>query len=541
MRLAAGPAPRHHGASTVGRRLVPRYACPSTDRDSTEASLRRYDVCVIGGGPAGYAAAVRAWDYGQRVCLVEKGPLGGAGILNGALASKTLWELSRDYRRALRRDRGYVAESVEVDYQQVCHCVEGASAEKIGQLDRQLEALSQPTDRHPGSITRVAGTGSFLDPHTLFVQGTAPGEERRIAADRFVIATGSRPRALPGVVADGTFILTSDHIMKIDRFPESIVIVGAGVIGCEFATIFANFGQTKVYLIDRADRILPFEDHDVATLCAANLEAQGVTVHRKAHLMNLEVVDRHVEYTIRHETGGVETICVERALISIGRVPNTAGLELGQAGVALTDRGHIVDDDTRTSVPHIYAVGDVTLDLALVSVGEIEGRHCVDHMFGPAPSPLSYENISTIMFLDPEVAAVGLNELQAQKRRIPYRVAVYSYALVNRAIAMRATRGFIKLLVTDCDEMRLLGMRALGAHASTSIEAVSLMIRQNRSVRELAELLHPHPAITEALQDCVRMLLGRSIMKPHVFRSELRLSRVGYDGDGEPQSTSAEG
>lgn len=496
-----------------------------------------YDVCIIGAGPAGYAAAIRSWDYGKRVCVVEKGALGGAGILNGALASKTLWELSRDYRRALQRDRGYVAQSVEVDYQQVCHCVESATAEKIGQLERQMVALAEPTDRHPGSITHVPGTARFLDPHTLFVQGTDPGDEREIVADRFVIATGSRPRALPGVVPDGQYILTSDHIMRIESFPESIVIVGAGVIGCEFATIFANFGQTKVYLIDRADRILPFEDHDVASHCAANLEAQGVTVHGKVRLTELKVVDRHVEYTIQHETGGLETICVERALISIGRVPNTRDLDLDSAGVALTDRGHIVDDDTRTSVPHIYAVGDVTLDLALVSVGEIEGRHCVDHMFGEIDKPLSYENISTIMFLDPEVASVGLNELQAQKKRIPYRVAVYGYSLVNRAIAMRATQGFIKLLVTDCEEMRILGMRALGAHASTSIEAVSLMIRQERSVRELAELLHPHPAITEALQDCVRMLLDRSIMKPHVFRSELRLSRVGYADDGSPVAT----
>jgi len=138
------------------------------------------------------------------------------------------------------------------------------------------------------------------------------------------------------------------------------------------------------------------------------------------------------------------------------------------------------------------------------------------------------------MFLDPEVAAIGLNEQSAQRKRIPYRVAVYGYGLVNRAIAMRATDGFVKLLVTDDDDMRILGMRALGVHASTTIEAVSYMMHHGRSVRELAELLHPHPAITEGLQDCVRMLLGTSIYKPQVFRTELRLSRVGYDAAGRP-------
>jgi dihydrolipoamide dehydrogenase len=190
-------------------------------------------------------------------------------------------------------------------------------------------------------------------------------------------------------------------------------------------------------------------------------------------------------------------------------------------------------------VPNIYAVGDVTLDVALVSVGEIEGRHAAERITGKASGALAYDNLSTIMFLDPEVAAIGLNEQEAQKRRLPYRVAVYNYALVNRAIAMRATEGFVKLLVTDDDDMKILGMRALGVHASTTLEAVSYMIQHGRSARELAELLHPHPAVTEGLQDCVRMLTGSSIYKPAVFRSELRLSRIGYAEDGEAVASDA--
>lgn len=215
-------------------------------------------------------------------------------------------------------------------------------------------------------------------------------------------------------------------------------------------------------------------------------------------------------------------------------MPNTRGLDLEKAGIETSDRGYIVDTDTQTSVPHIYAVGDVTQDIALVNVGEIEGRHCIEKMYGEDVKPLSYQNISTIMFLNPEVAAIGMNEKQAQKERIGYRVAVYGYEMVNRAIAMRATDGFVKILTTDDDEMRILGMRALGVHASTTIEAVSLMIRHGRSARELAELLHPHPAVTEGVQDCVRMLLGTSIYKPEVFKTELRLSRISYgDEDGD--------
>lgn len=497
-----------------------------------------YDVCVLGAGPAGFAAAMRAWDFGKRVCLVERSTLGGAMIHNGALSSKTMWELSRDYRNALRRNRGYHVDHVEVDYAQVAYFVEQACAEKIHQMERQLAELRTPRPSRPGCIQLLHGTARFVDAHTVFVDSEVAGQERTVTADHFVIATGSRPRTLDTLPIDGRVVLTSDHLMALVRFPRSLVILGAGVVGCELATIFANFGQTKVYLIDQAPRILPFEDEDVARVCSKNLEAKGVTIHHGAKLVEMRTVDGEVEYTIEHPTGGLETITAEKALVSIGRVPVTGGLDLDKAGVQMGDKGQVVVDDTRTSVEHIYAAGDVTLDIALVNVGEVEGRHAVEKMFGALGEPLVYENLSTIMFLDPEVATIGMNELQAQQKRISYRVACYGYSLVNRAIAMRATDGFVKLLTTDDDEMRILGMRALGVHASTMIEAVSLMIRYGRSARDLAELLHPHPAVTEGLQDCIRMLLGTSIYKPHVFTSDLRLSRITYDPAGRTQTSS---
>ena len=194
----------------------------------------------------------------------------------------------------------------------------------------------------------------------------------------------------------------------------------------------------------------------------------------------------------------------------------------------------VSNNNMQTSVSHIYTIGDVSTDKALVSIGEIQGRYAIEHIYESTNNEEStnnkpsYDNLSTIMFLDPEVAAIGLNEQQAQDSRIPYRVSVYGYSLVNRAIAMRATDGFVKLLVTDDEDMRILGMRVLGAHASTTIEAVSLMMKQDRSVCDLAELLHPHPAVTEGVQECARMLLGTSIYKPQVFQSDLRLSRVTY-------------
>jgi len=495
-------------------------------------AVASYDVCVIGAGPAGFAAAMRLWDFGKRVCLVERGRLGGTGVHNGALSSKTLWELSCDYRCARRRDRGYVASDLQVHFDAVMQVVEEATGSKVAQMQRQLQALAEPRRESPGSITLVEGSARFVDPHTVEVSGASTGESRRIQADAFIVATGSRPRSLPDIEVDGQSIITSDHIGRLARFPRSLVVLGAGVVGCEFATIFANFGQTKVYVIDRAERILPFEDPDVARVCSTNLEAKGVTIHHRAKLVSMRAMDGEVEYTIEHPTGGRETIRVEIALVSIGRAPNTTGLGLEDIGIALDRGGHIVTESTRTNVPNVFAVGDVTLDVALVNVGEIEGRHAAELIAGHTDRPLRHDNLSTIMFLDPEVAAIGLNEQQAQERKIPYRVAVYDYSLVNRPIAMRATDGFVKLLTTDDDELRILGMRALGVHSSTMLEAISLMIQHSRSAKDLAELLHPHPAVTEGLQDCVRMLMGTSIYKPCVFQSELRLSRIGYAEGG---------
>ncbi|MEM7233770.1 MAG: NAD(P)/FAD-dependent oxidoreductase [Planctomycetota bacterium] len=486
-------------------------------------SDNKFDLCVIGAGPAGFAAAMRAWDFGKRVAIVERGRLGGAGVHDGALSSKTFWELSRDYRRVLREDRGYRVKGVELDFDAVSRCVNEACGEKTEQLRRQLEALENANEEHAGSIEHFSGNAEFTDAHHVLLRSESQ-DDLTITADHFVIATGSRPRLLDSIAVDGERILTSDHVSSLRDFPESLVILGAGVVGCEFASIFANFGQTKVYLIDRADRILPFEDEDVAGVCARNLEAKGVTIHHGAQLQEMKSVGDHVEYTIQDKSGRSETIRVDRALISVGRVPNTESLGLANAGVELDQRSYIVSDDTRTRQTNIYAVGDVTYDIALVSVGEIEGRHAVERMFAGETVPLRYDNLSTIMFLDPEVAAVGLNETQAREQGISYRAAIYGYSVVPRAIAMRATDGFLKVLVSDDNDMRLLGVRALGVHASTTIESASLLISQGRSVRDLAEILHPHPAVTEGLQDCVRMLCGASVYKPHVF-PELQVTR----------------
>ena len=477
-----------------------------------------WDLCVLGAGPGGYAAAMRAHDLGKRVVIVERGQVGGAGIHAGALSSKTMWHLSNDYACAARADRGYHSVGgLEVSYPSVIESVRTAVSERRSLLDRQLAHLAIPS-ANGGIVTLVRGSARFTSPTTVEVKRHDGGVES-IEATNFVIATGSRPRVPDGIPVDGEYVVTSDQIESFPSFPESMVIVGAGVVGCEYATIFANYGKTKIHIIDRQPRILPFEDEDVAEEVASSFESMGVVIHRASRLETLKVADGKVEYVITNADGKLETIRVERALVSVGRIPNTADLGLEAAGVKLDKSGGITVENTRSSVPHIYAAGDTTMDIALVNVAELEGRYAVESMFGLAPRPIRYEALSAIMFLKPEVASVGLNEIKARKQKIPYRVGVVANRLISRNIAMRETHGFIKVLASPGTH-RILGLRVVGPEASSTIQGIAFLIDQEATLEDIDHCVHPHPAITEGVQECARMLLGRSVMKVDVFGPE---------------------
>ena len=222
----------------------------------------KYDVCIIGCGPAGFAAAMRSHDFDNHVCIIEGAYVGGAGIHDGALSSKTMWELSKDFAIANKVDRGYRASNISVDYEKVRDNVFSAVREKEYQIRSQIETFSKK-EGSSKSLTLIEGWGKFSTDKTVIVT-KHDGEIVEIEANDFIIASGSHPRKHPQLEIDGKRIISSDHILKLKHFPREILIIGAGVVGCEFATIFAEFGQTKVHLLDSQDRVIPFEDDDVS-------------------------------------------------------------------------------------------------------------------------------------------------------------------------------------------------------------------------------------------------------------------------------------
>ncbi|MBN1971210.1 MAG: NAD(P)/FAD-dependent oxidoreductase [Candidatus Delongbacteria bacterium] len=486
--------------------------------------MENYDIAVIGCGPAGFAAAMRGIDYGKKVCLIEAGEIGGAGLMHGALTSKTMWELSKDYNTASRIDRGYRSSGLVVDFNEVKKKVINAAKIKQHQILSQIETFAKEKHKK-GSVTLIRGRAKILDSNTIDITGA---EVKSIKCNNIVIATGSRPRPLTGYAVDQKKILDSDSVLNLTKFPEKMLIIGSGIIGCEYATIFSNFKQTEVHLLDRSHRVIPYEDDDVSSFVSENLEDNGVIVHHTANLRDIRDKGEYLEVVLDYEDGHSQVLEVDVALIAVGRMPNVEGLGLENLGIDVDNRGFLNINDvcmlTNQKSCNIFAAGDITGNSALVSVAELEGRYAVQAIFDDNPTPIDYSNMSTIMFFRPAVAAVGMNEKMLKRHKIPYKAAFYHNNLVNRAIAMNNTTGFVKIMISDDGNDKILGMRAAGPQASAFIVSVAHLINQGNSLNEIMKTKYPHPSITEGFQDCMRLFKGTSIFKPEAFPEYIKLT-----------------
>ncbi len=482
--------------------------------------MEKYDVAIIGSGPGGFSAAMRAVDFGKKVCLIEGGHLGGAGIMNGALTSKAMWELSKDYAISGRVDRGYRSAGLTVNYKEVLASVKQAAKQRRLQMLSQIETYSESKEEGVGTLCLKYGHARFVDEHTLSI--THHNEKEQISATDIIIATGSRPRNLPGVEIDHKQIITSDDIMKLPDFPEKMLIIGSGIIGCEFATIFSNYRQTEVHLLDRQKRVIPFEDDDISFAISESLEANGVVVHHTSSLRTIRKREDYLEVVLDFEDGHCDVLEVDVVLVAIGRAPNSDDLGLENVGITPTSRGEL--DITRHCALdgfqncNIFAVGDVSIEgMKLYNAAELQGRHVIEALYAKEKLPLDYSNMATLMFFRPLVASVGLNEKMCQEKGIPYKVATYSNDLVNRAIAMRTKGGFVKILVSDDGKDHVLGMRAIGPQASSFITSISYLINQESSLKDAEKSIYPHPSITEGIQECLRVFDHKSVFKKEAF------------------------
>ena len=453
--------------------------------------IRAIDIIVIGAGPGGLSAAGSLALHGREVAVISDGHLMGYGI-EGAFKSKAAFEIANLYAHATTRPNLFTKSSAP-SYGAVKQGIEHAAKGLDATIQTRLDRLG---------IEVIQGRGRFIDANTIMV-----GDDF-IRANYIVIATGTVPRIFPGVAVDGHQVLTSDEIGGLNFLPKSLLILGAGIIGCEFASIFNELGS-KVKLVDTQDRILSSEDDDVGQFLSRELSMRGISVIHSCRFESMEVETNKVITSLSNG----EKIKTESVLFAVGRKPNINGLELRAAGVELNDRGYIqVSKNMKTNVPHIFAVGDVgqrctPTDIALVQVAEAEGR-CAAYSILNKEFTLHMDHVPYIIFTMPMIAGAGLSETVARERHGDIRVGKYPYGRNHRAHANYPPVGFVKLIVGPYGDDRILGIRAIGRDADGIVGAASIMIDQELPYTYVQNHIMPHPSLLECLQGAAHIIAG---------------------------------
>ena len=451
------------------------------------------DVLIIGGGPGGISAASKVVLQGKRAIIINDGPLMGYGI-EGAFKSKAGYEIAREYLHIKYRDDVFGQIPV-MDFSKLQMGIDRSAASLTSMLETRLQRLN---------VRVVRGKATFVDAHRVTVGG------KEFSGDHIVIATGTRPRILPNMSVDGRRVITSDQVINLSTSPESVLILGAGVIGCEFASMFNAVG-TEVHLVDTRANIMSNEDRDISEFITNAFDARDIHIIPSSRYQSHELQDDGVRTTLT--TGDIET---EIILLAVGRTPCTDNINLEATGVALDERHYIrIDANTRTNVPHIYAVGDigtrnVPSDLSLVHVAEAEGRCAAAHILG-TEYPQGLDHIPYIVFTVPMLAGAGVTESDVREHYGDVRVGKYPYARNHRAHAIQPPIGFVKLIVGPPGDDRILGVRAVGPNADAVVGAAAIMIERNLPYNYLLESIFPHPSLLECLKGSAHIIAGDAL------------------------------
>ena len=356
-------------------------------------------------------------------------------------------------------------------------------------------------------VTNFRGYGALVGPNRVLVQGD--GADAEVAAKNIIIATGSEPKTLPGCDIDGEFIITSDHALELDRIPRSMLVVGAGAVGVEFASIYSGFGA-QVTLIEVLPRIVPLEDEDVSKELRRAFLKQGIEVYTRARLEQARIVDGAVEVAFQTHKGDLKTARVDKLLMATGRAPNTKSIGLERLGIPISAGFIDVTDYMETAVPGIYAIGDVVSTPLLAHVASHEGVLAVERIAGKRPAPIRANQIPSCTYCEPQVASVGLTEAQAGSEGYHVRTGKFPFSALGKAMIEDATEGFVKV-VADERHGELLGVHMIG-HTVTELisEAVAAMGLEG-TVEDLIHTIHAHPTLAEATHEAVEDIYNGAI------------------------------
>jgi dihydrolipoamide dehydrogenase len=465
-----------------------------------------FDVTVIGSGPGGYVSAIRAAQMGLKVAVVERDPAGCGGtcLQRGCIPTKAmlhtadLWEEMKH-----GKDYGILADNLRIDFAQV----QSRKSRIVNRLSKGIELYLFKKNK----VTLVKGHGRLEGKGAVVVKGEAG--ETRLQTKNVLLATGSKPRSLPFLPIDGTAILTSDELLQIKQIPKSLVVIGAGAVGIEFASVFARFGSS-VTVIEMLPRVLPLEDEEISAE-AGKILGKFMTIHTGAATEAAKKVEGGVEVAFKTASGESKTVTAEIALVAVGRGPVTDGLGLESSRVRV-EKGYIqVNERLETDEPGVYAIGDVVAlpDRAhpqLAHVASAEGIGVAERLAGHAVEALHYDRVPSATYCRPETAGVGLTEAEAKKRGHDVRVGRFNFGNLAKPRILGHPEGLVKV-VSDAKYDEVLGVHMVGPHATDLISEACVALRLEATTEEIFRTVHPHPTLPEALMQAAEAVYGHAI------------------------------
>ena len=465
--------------------------------------MASFDVIFLGGGPAGYVGAIRSAQLGLNVAVVEREGLGGTCVLWGCIPAKALLEAA-SYAEKMKKapEFGVVPGDVTLDYGVAMKRSRAVST----QNSKGVEFLFKKN-----KITWIKGTAKLVSATSVSVKTADGKEEKHDAKKAVVVSTGSRVKGLPqiGLELNKTTVISSDEALVIEKAPKSIIIVGAGAVGCEFADVFSSFGS-QVTIVEVMPNILPVEDVDCSKEVERAFKKRKIELLTGAKISGVKVAKDSVSMTV--ESGGAKKdLTADVVLVAAGRAPNIEDIGLKERGVQLTDRGFIkINERMETSLKGVYAIGDVAGPPMLAHKGEREGVIVAEVIAGHHAQVLDYSNVPGATYCHPEVASVGLTEQQCKDKKIEYKVGKFPFSANGRARTSGETEGFVKI-IRGAKYGEILGAHIVGAHATEMIHELVVARTNEYTVEEVDLAIHAHPTLSEAIAEASLDSLGKMI------------------------------
>ncbi len=456
--------------------------------------MQSFDIGVIGSGPGGYVAAIRAAQLGASVGLIEARELGGTCLNRGCIPTKAMLHSAHVFHLAKTASEvGVQCGEPQVDMA----AVQKYKDSVVGRLCKGVEALMKKN-----KVTVLRGKGRLVGPTEIVVEGE-DGEEK-VGCKKVIIATGSEVKRLPGLPYESEHVLTSDDVLGLTELPGSLLVVGAGAIGCEWADLFLQFGA-QITIVEMLDQMLPGMDKDVGKEMEKHFKKAKAKVYTKTSVEQLEATEKGVKATLSNG----KTVDADKALIAVGRSLNSEGLGLEELGVEMEKGAIRINESCQTSLPNVYAIGDVTGKMLLAHLASKQGivaaEHALDH-----PASMDYSIVPACIYTEPEVAAVGMTEAQAREAGYEVKVAKWQYQASGKALAMNAASGFCKI-IGDARYGEILGACIVGPRASDLISEAAVAMKLESTIEEIADTIHPHPTLSEGIMETAEAWYDRAI------------------------------